>query len=181
MSNTTRSRTPAKSARKKAQSPRKVETRKSAPSSARSAKAGAKKSPPARRDATATRTARKAPRKATRKASGSSTARKPARKVAPKANEARSSKRVMEPTAALDLQPGVFVEADPTVLSRSHEQLAERSTRRKAGPLQSAMSLLNFYLNRGGENLSASRTVVFERAKKRLREVFPRAWQAAGE
>jgi hypothetical protein len=51
---------------------------------------------------------------------------------------------------------------------------AERSKRRKATPYQSAMSMLNFYVNRAGKNLPKSKVRVLERAKGELRKVFGR-------
>jgi len=41
-------------------------------------------------------------------------------------------------------------------------------------PFQSAMSMLNFYINRAGRNLPKSRKNTLEHAKKRLREAFGR-------
>jgi len=57
-------------------------------------------------------------------------------------------------------------------LSLKHS--AEHSDRRKAGPFHSAMSMLNFYINRAGKNLPASRKKVLEAAKTELRRVFGR-------
>ncbi|NGX93851.1 MAG: DUF3175 domain-containing protein, partial [Candidatus Afipia apatlaquensis] len=49
---------------------------------------------------------------------------------------------------------------------------AERSHRRKASPYQSAMSMLNFYINRAGKNLPAARKRKLEAAKSELRKAF---------
>jgi hypothetical protein len=49
---------------------------------------------------------------------------------------------------------------------------AEMSTRRKATPFQSAMSMLNFYINRAGKNLPRQQKKVLEEAKEELRQVF---------
>jgi len=46
------------------------------------------------------------------------------------------------------------------------------STRRKARPYQSAMSMLNFYINRAGKNLSESQRKILEQAKRELRNLF---------
>jgi hypothetical protein len=54
---------------------------------------------------------------------------------------------------------------------------AEHSHRRKAGPFQSAMSMLNFYINRTGKNLPASHKKVLEAAKSELRRLFGRSVQ----
>ena len=75
---------------------------------------------------------------------------------------------------ALDIEPGVFTGRDPKRIARSLKRSAERSRRRKARPYQSAMSMLTFYLNRGGRNLPASRKRVLTLAKAELRRLFGR-------
>jgi len=80
---------------------------------------------------------------------------------------------------ALDLQKSVFTQRDPRKIALSLKRSAERSRRRKAGPYQSAMSMLNFYINRGGRNLSANRKKILERAKTELRRAFGRGGQTA--
>jgi len=82
------------------------------------------------------------------------------------------SHRVMQTSDALDLEPGVFTWRDPKRIARSLKHSAEASTRRKAGPFQSAMSMLNFHINRGGKNITASQKRVLERAKVELRKLF---------
>jgi hypothetical protein len=54
----------------------------------------------------------------------------------------------------------------------SLKRSAEHSRRRKASPFQSAMSMLTFYINRAGKNLSASRRRTLDRAKDELRKAF---------
>ncbi|TIT88623.1 MAG: DUF3175 domain-containing protein, partial [Mesorhizobium sp.] len=44
-------------------------------------------------------------------------------------------------------------------------------------PFQSAMSMLNFYINRAGSNLPAERKRVLEKAKGELRAAFGRPRQ----
>lgn len=78
----------------------------------------------------------------------------------------------MQRSDALDLEPGVFTWRDPKRIARSLKHSAEASTRRKAGPFQSAMSMLNFHINRGGKNITASQKRVLERAKVELRKLF---------
>ena len=46
---------------------------------------------------------------------------------------------------SLDLDKGVFTWKDPQRIARSLRDCAEKSTRRKGTPFQSAMSMLNFY------------------------------------
>jgi hypothetical protein len=60
-------------------------------------------------------------------------------------------------------------------IARSLKRSAELSTRRKAGAYQSAMSMLNFYINRAGRTLSPKRRRILERAKSELRITFGRA------
>lgn len=75
---------------------------------------------------------------------------------------------------ALDLQRGVFTWSDPGRIARSLRRSAERSSRRKGTPFQSAMSMLNFYVNRGGSNLSARQRTTLEHAKVELRKLYGR-------
>jgi hypothetical protein len=84
----------------------------------------------------------------------------------------RWSKRVMETSNALALEPGVFSRDDPRSIARSLKRSAERSKRRKAKPFRSAMSMLNFYINRAGRNLSAGRRARLEAAKAELRALY---------
>jgi hypothetical protein len=87
----------------------------------------------------------------------------------------RWSGEVTRRSDALDLDRGVFTWDDPKRIARSLKRSAERSTRRKADPYRSALSMLTFYINRGGRNLPATRKKVLERAKRELREQFGRA------
>ena len=85
------------------------------------------------------------------------------------------SGRVTRESNALDLDHGVFTWSDPRRIAASLKRSAERSKRRKADPYRSAMSMLNFYVNRGGKNLSQNQRRVLERAKAELRHQFGRA------
>ena len=84
------------------------------------------------------------------------------------------SAEVTQKSDALDLEPGVFTENDPERIARSLKASAEHSKRRKAGAYQSAMSMLNLFVNRAGRNLPAERKRILERAKVELRRVFGR-------
>ena len=86
----------------------------------------------------------------------------------------RWSAKVTEHGNALDLEPKVFRSRSPRKIALSLKRSAERSKRRKAKPYQSAMSMLNFYINRAGKNLPESRKQTLERAKDELRDVFDR-------
>lgn len=73
---------------------------------------------------------------------------------------------------ALDLEEGVFTWSDPRQIALSLKQSAENSTRRKAPPFRSAMSMLVFYINRAGKNLNKNQLRVLERAKDELRILY---------
>jgi len=75
---------------------------------------------------------------------------------------------------ALDLRRSVFTWSDPHRIASSLKRSAERSHRRKSDPYRSAMSMLTFYINRAGDNLSARQRLVLERAKAELRREFGR-------
>jgi hypothetical protein len=85
------------------------------------------------------------------------------------------SATVTKHSNALDLEPDVFKSKDPHRIALSLKRSAERSKRRKGTPYQSAMSMLNFYINRAGKNLPQKQKRVLERAKDDLRDVFGRA------
>jgi hypothetical protein len=87
----------------------------------------------------------------------------------------RWSARVTKHSNALDLKPDVFKSKDPHKIALSLKRSAEHSKRRKAKPYQSAMSMLNFYINRAGKNLPRKQKRVLEHAKDELRDVFGRA------
>ena len=81
---------------------------------------------------------------------------------------------VMRRSNALDLQKGVFTRRTPRAVALSLKRSAEHSKRRKSAPFRSAMSMLNFEINRAGKNLSKSRRQVLERAKDELRKLYGR-------
>src|SRR5881296_3271590 len=84
----------------------------------------------------------------------------------------RWSARVTKHSNALDLEPKVFRSRSPRKIALSLKRSAEHSKRRKAKPYQSAMSMLNFYINRAGKNLPKNRKRTLENAKDELRDVF---------
>jgi len=69
---------------------------------------------------------------------------------------------------------GCLYQEGSGAIARSLKASAEHSNRRKATPFQSAMSMLNFYVNRMGSGMPRSRRLVLERAKDRLRTLFHR-------
>lgn len=84
------------------------------------------------------------------------------------------SDKVTKGSNALDLEQGVFKFDDPRKIARSLKRSAEESLRRKSTPYQSAISMLNFYVNRAGKKLQPGRKKILEQAKIELRKLFRR-------
>jgi len=84
------------------------------------------------------------------------------------------SRRVTTNSNALDLEPGVFTLEEPREIALSLKRSALLSKRRRVDPFRSAMSMLNFYINRAGRKLPLNRRRVLESAKHELRDVFGR-------
>ena len=82
------------------------------------------------------------------------------------------SQKVTKNSNALDLEQGVFSFTEPKQIALSLKKSAEQSKRRKGTPYQSAMSMLNFYINRAGKNLPDERRKTLEQAKIELRKAF---------
>lgn len=91
-----------------------------------------------------------------------------------KGSTRRWSARVLETSNALDLEEGIFKQPSARSIAASLAHAALVSRRRKAGPFQSAMSMLNYYMNRAGRSLSPERRRTLERAKVELRRQFHR-------
>src|SRR5512135_648810 len=89
----------------------------------------------------------------------------------------RWSAEVTRNSNVLDLEKGVFSKEDPHQIALSLKRSAEHSNRRKAKPFQSAMSMLNLYINRAGKNLPKKRLQVLNQAKDELRELYGRPRQ----
>jgi hypothetical protein len=95
-------------------------------------------------------------------------------KASGKKQPRRWSHDVMEKSDALDLESGIFKSGSADDLAQSLKRSSLASKRRRGTPYQSAMSMLNFYINRAGKNLPKSRLRVLQAAKGKLREAFGR-------
>jgi hypothetical protein len=95
----------------------------------------------------------------------------------------RWSAAVTHGSNALDLQNGVFKGNNPRWIALSLKRSGEHSDRRKASPFQSAMSMLNFYINRAGSRLSTRKKNILTHAKEKLRREFhkPTLWPIENE
>jgi hypothetical protein len=94
------------------------------------------------------------------------------RSTARRAPSGKWSADVTEHSDALDLKEHIFESHDPKKIAASLKESAEKSSRRKATPFQSAMSMLTFFINRAGKNLPASQKSVLNSAKDELRALF---------
>lgn len=86
----------------------------------------------------------------------------------------RWSQKVTKTSNALDLEAGVFTWSNPLKIAKSLKRSAERSTRRKGTAYQSAMSMLNFYINRAGKRLQNDQRNILNEAKRELSKLFGR-------
>ncbi|HEU5395785.1 MAG TPA: DUF3175 domain-containing protein [Verrucomicrobiae bacterium] len=96
------------------------------------------------------------------------------RRAPKRSSPRRWSGEVTRHSDAMDLESGVFKKSSPRGIAQSLKRSAETSRRRKSQPYASAMSMLNFYLNRGGRNLPANRKGILKKAKDELKRVFHR-------
>jgi hypothetical protein len=110
-------------------------------------------------------------------AKANATSKRRTKRTKPKTKTHKWSKHVNETSNAMDLEKGVFKGNDPKKIAQSLKRSAKHSHRKKGTPFQSAMSMLNFYINRGGENIPASKKKVLEDAKDELRKLFDREAQ----
>jgi hypothetical protein len=99
--------------------------------------------------------------------------------VAPAAKRARASgrwsQRVTSESDAMDLRAGVFKLKSARAIANSLKRSSQASHRRKSSPFRSAMSMLNFEINRAGRNLSQERIRVLNQANVELRKAFGRS------
>jgi len=105
----------------------------------------------------------------------STTARRPAKKTSASAQKRPPGKWSQNVTAhsnAMTLERDVFKLDDPKKIAASLKRSAEASHRRKAEPYRSAMSMLTFYINRAGSQLTQKRKRVLEAAKEELRKLY---------
>lgn len=61
------------------------------------------------------------------------------------------SKNVTEHDHPYDLPPGIFKSADPDVIAAALQHSAEDSQRHSQDPYRTAMSMLDFYIDRAGK------------------------------
>ena len=87
-------------------------------------------------------------------------------------NKTKWSKEVTKNSHALDTEKNIFSAKDPKKIAKSLKKSALQSKRRKSTPFRSAMSMLNFFINRGGRKLPKTRKSILQRAKDELKTVI---------
>ena len=80
-------------------------------------------------------------------------------------------RRVQKTSNAMDLPEGIFTWSSGDI-ARGLQKAVLESTRTKGTKFQSAMSMLNFYINRAVKNLPAQDKKRLEQAKVELRKLF---------
>jgi Protein of unknown function (DUF3175) len=78
---------------------------------------------------------------------------------------------VKETSFAMDLPSGIFTHSAKKI-ARELKRSVLASNRTKGTKFQSAMSMLNYYINRGGKNLYPRDKARLEQAKIELRKIF---------
>jgi hypothetical protein len=73
----------------------------------------------------------------------------------------------------MDIPPSLFSRS-PHEIALGLKRAVLASRRTKGTKFQSAMSMLNWFINRGGRGISATRRGRLERTKAELRRVFNR-------
>lgn len=80
-------------------------------------------------------------------------------------------KKVQETSFAMDIPEGLFTKSSKEIAKGLKKAVLE-SDRTKRTKFQSAMSMLNFFINRAGKNLSPKDKLRLENAKIELRKIF---------
>ncbi len=73
-----------------------------------------------------------------------------------------------------DLEPGLFANGSAQEIAAALKKSAEDPARHSDDPYRTAMSMLDFYVNRSGANLSAEERAKLDEAKSALRQAFGR-------
>jgi Protein of unknown function (DUF3175) len=81
----------------------------------------------------------------------------------------------METSDAMDIEHNIFKTGSTQSIAESLKRSSTQSRRRKGTPFQSAVSMLNFYINRAGRNLPKASQYVATGQAQITRSVRTRA------
>jgi len=84
------------------------------------------------------------------------------------------SSSITKNSKSLILDQGIFTWNSPKKIAQSLKKSADASKNKKGSAYQSAMSMLNFYINRAGSNLSNDRLKILNKAKNELKILYNR-------
>ncbi len=73
-----------------------------------------------------------------------------------------------------DLEPGLFASGSAQQIAAALKKSAQDPARHSDDPYRSAMSMLDFYVNRAGANLSADQRAKLDQVKSLLKQSFGR-------
>jgi hypothetical protein len=73
-----------------------------------------------------------------------------------------------------DLEPGLFANGSAQQIAAALKKSAQDPARHSDDPYRSAMSMLDFYVNRAGANLSADQRAKLDQVKSLLKQSFGR-------
>jgi hypothetical protein len=73
-----------------------------------------------------------------------------------------------------DLEPGLFANGSAQQIAAALKKSAEDPRRHSADPYRTAMSMLDFYINRAGAKLSPAELAKLDQTKAVLRQSFGR-------
>jgi len=79
--------------------------------------------------------------------------------------------RVQSRSDAMDLEPGVFKKKSPKGMAKSVQRSVKRSRRKKGSTLSSGISMMTYYVNRGGRKLSPQQKKTIRKAKDEYRKL----------
>jgi uncharacterized protein DUF3175 len=82
--------------------------------------------------------------------------------------------RVQSQSDAMDLEPGVFKKKSAKGMAESILRSVKRSRRKKGSTLSSGISMMTYYVNRGGKNLSPQQKKTLKKAKDEYRKLVSR-------
>ena len=87
-------------------------------------------------------------------------------------SQTKWSKAVTEHDHPYALPPGIFKSGNPDEIAAALQRSAEDPERKSDDRFRTAMSMLDFYINRAGRNLSAAERQSLDKAKVALRKRF---------
>jgi hypothetical protein len=83
-------------------------------------------------------------------------------------------RRVQETSNAMDLPRRIFTRSPRAIASGLKRAVMQSRRTKGRTKFQSAMSMLNYHLNRGGRGLSGAERTRLNAAKRELRKIFGR-------